>query len=316
MAERTCRCGASFAIHERERNPRKWCSEACRVRSLREERPQQRDRDRYFPRKAISYATCGYCHRLFVVRGPARGDKQYRCCRQAECRRLYNNERVRTYFREYRQRTGEVYTSRYRDKRLAACREWSEANKIDRTCELCRRLFRAKRPDSRTCSRRCQGLLRRGDSRLPVLHPEPSPAFRLPKSHPARGPEPRPARLFVMGWCPRDGAPFVVEGQLTSRWCSDLCQKAEHRSTRRARKRDAFVAHVNRRAIYERDGWMCGICGDPVDREAKVPDPAAPVLDHIVPLARGGTHEPANVRCAHFYCNNVKSDRLDGEMAA
>ena len=28
----------------------------------------------------------------------------------------------------------------------------------------------------------------------------------------------------------------------------------------------------------------------------------------FVPLADGGTHEPANVQCAHYLCNSVKSD--------
>ncbi|NEA63940.1 HNH endonuclease [Streptomyces sp. SID12488] len=43
--------------------------------------------------------------------------------------------------------------------------------------------------------------------------------------------------------------------------------------------------------------------------DSRVPSPMAPTLDHIVPLARGGSHEPANVQAAHFLCNNKKNDR-------
>jgi 5-methylcytosine-specific restriction endonuclease McrA len=71
------------------------------------------------------------------------------------------------------------------------------------------------------------------------------------------------------------------------------------------------VATVKRADIYERDDWTCYLCGDPVERTEKVPHRLAPTLDHILPLARGGTHEPSNVATAHFICNAMKSDRLD-----
>jgi 5-methylcytosine-specific restriction endonuclease McrA len=77
----------------------------------------------------------------------------------------------------------------------------------------------------------------------------------------------------------------------------------------------AEVDAVSRWRIHERDGWTCHICGDPVDRDAVVPDLAAPVLDHVVPLARGGSHSEANLKTAHFYCNSVKRDLVDGWSA-
>jgi endogenous inhibitor of DNA gyrase (YacG/DUF329 family) len=116
------------------------------------------------------------------------------------------------------------------------------------------------------------------------------------------------------------------------RFCSSRCsgrdarrrrrirQRAKGRRTegnriaqaqRRAeRERDAYRANVSPRRIYERDRWICQLCGDPVDCVAEVPSPLAPTLDHIVPLARGGTHEPANVQLAHFLCNSRKGDRV------
>ena len=65
--------------------------------------------------------------------------------------------------------------------------------------------------------------------------------------------------------------------------------------------------------IYERDGWVCKICGIPVARDATVPHPFAPTLDHVTPLVHGGAHTRDNTQCAHFYCNSIKSDEADPE---
>ena len=62
-----------------------------------------------------------------------------------------------------------------------------------------------------------------------------------------------------------------------------------------------------RSKVYERDGYSCQLCGRPVKMAATVPHPKAPTLDHIIPLAAGGTHEYANVQLAHFICNSRKS---------
>ncbi|MFJ9212987.1 HNH endonuclease [Streptomyces sp. NPDC102264] len=52
------------------------------------------------------------------------------------------------------------------------------------------------------------------------------------------------------------------------------------------------------------------LCHRPVNRLADDPSADdAPSIDHVIPLARGGTHEPANVQCAHWLCNAIKSDR-------
>jgi 5-methylcytosine-specific restriction endonuclease McrA len=71
----------------------------------------------------------------------------------------------------------------------------------------------------------------------------------------------------------------------------------------RAKQLGAFVEDVEKADIYARDNGLCGICGQPVafnDME----------LDHVVPLSRGGKHEPANVQCAHATCNRRKGAKL------
>lgn len=62
--------------------------------------------------------------------------------------------------------------------------------------------------------------------------------------------------------------------------------------------------------VFKRDKWVCGICGMQTDKSARVPEPKAPTLDHVVPLAKGGTHTMDNVQCACFECNWMKSDAM------
>lgn len=56
---------------------------------------------------------------------------------------------------------------------------------------------------------------------------------------------------------------------------------------------------------------VCGICGKPVDKTLKYPDPWCATIDHIIPCNAGG-HPSAldNLQLAHFRCNRKKSDSL------
>lgn len=78
---------------------------------------------------------------------------------------------------------------------------------------------------------------------------------------------------------------------------------------RRARLLEAFVADVDPQAIWDRDGGICQLCGDPIDPALPWPEPMSKTLDHVVPLSTGGTHEPANVQLAHALCNCIKGNR-------
>lgn len=62
--------------------------------------------------------------------------------------------------------------------------------------------------------------------------------------------------------------------------------------------------------VYERDGWVCGVCGGPVDPQLAWPDPMSVSLDHVVPLSKGGPHCRENAQCSHLVCNTRKGDRL------
>jgi 5-methylcytosine-specific restriction endonuclease McrA len=88
----------------------------------------------------------------------------------------------------------------------------------------------------------------------------------------------------------------------------------------RCKRFGVLYTPINKTAIFERDGWVCGICGDPVDKKLKWPDLYCATLDHIIalslgPLVQGCGHIEENVQLAHFLCNLAKRDEYDVESA-
>jgi 5-methylcytosine-specific restriction endonuclease McrA len=82
---------------------------------------------------------------------------------------------------------------------------------------------------------------------------------------------------------------------------------AAHR--RRARMFGVEYEPINRRVVFERDGWICGICDELIDPSLSHPAPRSASLDHVVPMSLGGAHTYGNVQPAHLECNLVKGDR-------
>ena len=75
-----------------------------------------------------------------------------------------------------------------------------------------------------------------------------------------------------------------------------------------------------RRRLYERDGWMCRICGEATSRIYDEADPWSPTLDHIEPQSATllPDHSDGNLRTAHALCNSIRSDGVltDDEVRA
>lgn len=64
------------------------------------------------------------------------------------------------------------------------------------------------------------------------------------------------------------------------------------------------------RALADRDGPVCWLCGNEVDPGAPRGSDRAGSVDHVVPRARGGGSEPVNLRLAHRVCNQRRGSRL------
>ena len=66
----------------------------------------------------------------------------------------------------------------------------------------------------------------------------------------------------------------------------------------------------NRKRIFASQN-TCALCGYPVDFNLKAPNPMAPVIDHIIPVTKGGhPSDINNLQLAHATCNRAKSDKL------
>lgn len=91
--------------------------------------------------------------------------------------------------------------------------------------------------------------------------------------------------------------------------------KRIYRSRRRAIERGAQADRIDPIKVFERDGWRCHLCGCKTPRGLRGSyEPNAPELDHVLPLAAGGTHTWGNVRCACRQCNAVKGDEPRGQL--
>lgn len=157
-------------------------------------------------------------------------------------------------------------------------------------------------PSPSYCSRSCRsrtGYQRRSDA---------IGQARREKTSAARSPKP----------CVGCGVEFTPETTNRQVFCSRQCSKGVQNARRRAKARDAFVEDVHWRVLFAEDGPACHLCGLDTDPDDYTLSPEGrailglgyPTLDHVDALAAGGSHERANARLAHFYCNSVKGARV------
>lgn len=120
--------------------------------------------------------------------------------------------------------------------------------------------------------------------------------------------------------CPECGKTF--ETRLSDKvYCSQTCRSARSWRNRNDQKRantPGEVDEIGLHELYERDGGVCHICGGMTDWDdfSHTDDgyflagDNYPSRDHVIPLAKGGTHTWDNVKLAHFRCNTLKRDNM------
>lgn len=86
------------------------------------------------------------------------------------------------------------------------------------------------------------------------------------------------------------------------------------RRKQRALRRNVYHEPYTGNYIFERDGWVCQICGQKINKRLKYPNPRAGSIDHIVPLSKGGDDSPINVQASHLRCNVGKHATNKGQL--
>lgn len=110
-------------------------------------------------------------------------------------------------------------------------------------------------------------------------------------------------------------------------YCSDICKANMKKEKRKARKRlreakakknGKIEWNISLEKLIQRDEGICKICGRQVDTEDYyytdegyfIAGENYPSIDHIIPLAKGGTHTWDNIQLAHRHCNSIKRDSI------
>lgn len=94
----------------------------------------------------------------------------------------------------------------------------------------------------------------------------------------------------------------------------DERRRANYELRRARKKTNGPVEKFLNVEVFERDDWLCGLCGEPVDKDLAWPDPMSASLDHITPLSRGGAHTLDNVQLAHLACNIRKNNKVTASL--
>lgn len=199
------------------------------------------------------------------------------------------------------------------------------------TCDLCgktrvRNPSGGRKPLTNYCSQSCR--VRLWEQR----NKRPSPLYEKPRCA-CGGPATKLSPVCVHcrrqgpATCKHCGAPFYDPNR-TNRTCSPACASARQaaiaialrsaagpvrmiaRRRRAARRRDrvrAVGGRSNHKGRWKRicaaDGWICWICGGPIDADLRAPHRLCGTVDHVLSIAAGGSDGDDNVRAAHMRCN-------------
>ena len=123
--------------------------------------------------------------------------------------------------------------------------------------------------------------------------------------------------------CRECGEEFEME-YLKNYYCSDKCKrKASNRvneiNRRTQLKKNGRIDYsISLTKLIKKDENICHICGEQCEGDDYttteqgyfIAGERYPSIDHVRPVAKGGTHTWNNVRLAHRRCNTIKRDKI------
>ena len=158
------------------------------------------------------------------------------------------------------------------------------------TCYGCGRQFNAGTKESRYCGKRCRGHAASRRQRVARGGMSTAEWASLP----------RPCE-----WC---GDTFHSPIP-AKKYCCSQCSRQASRSRGVLRGGGKWIDPHRRRRLYERDKYICYICGESTDNyESRKVGNRSPSLDHVIPRVNGGKDDDSNLRCAHRICNSIKAE--------
>jgi 5-methylcytosine-specific restriction endonuclease McrA len=98
---------------------------------------------------------------------------------------------------------------------------------------------------------------------------------------------------------------------------TDRGKDVDRMAVQKRRALKAKTGHENfyLKEIFERDGYVCQLCGRKTRPDFKNHShPLYPNLDHIVPLSKGGPHTKLNTQCLCRKCNMEKRNTGTGDQ--
>ncbi len=125
--------------------------------------------------------------------------------------------------------------------------------------------------------------------------------------------------------CIECGKEFISfsKQQVICKDCHNKQEKERKKANKRlreakAKKNGKIEWNISLEKLMQKDDNICKICGRQVDIEDYyytnegyfIAGDNYPSIDHIIPLAKGGTHTWNNVQLAHRHCNSIKCDSI------
>jgi hypothetical protein len=95
--------------------------------------------------------------------------------------------------------------------------------------------------------------------------------------------------------------------------CKKLARQKEKFNYESRKRTNGPYENIDPQKVFARDNYICQRCFEPILMNETAPHPQSPSVDHIIPLAKGGTHTWDNIQSMHFWCNSVKSDSVDNQ---
>ena len=111
---------------------------------------------------------------------------------------------------------------------------------------------------------------------------------------------------------------------IQQKYCSTECASKhasrvkEIKRRKRLKKNGKIEWDISLDKLINRDKNICHICGEQCEGDDYttteegyfIAGERYPSIDHVIPVAKGGTHTWKNVKLAHRGCNNIKNDKI------